>query len=307
MLLENEHTTTTRGLIKIVSLFLCKDDRTVAVRKSLSKDVIKINSDKDAAYKILEYLQGVPIQHIDNINGHSVGLVYMAWGEKAFEAVRRSIASLKRLGYSYPVTIVGDFPNKPSIDAKPSRHTLIRTDINPFDVSKEKNFQFRAGRIKPLLCDLSPFEFNLYIDADTQFVQPIHSAFDLLMENDLVVTDEKLCLSELYNKNRAAWKINIQERDVTVIELGGDDGQKFVNSGVMLFRRNNKTLKLFDDWLLQWMRFQEWDEQLALMRAIRRNPGVKVAHLPVQWNSPHMTDDAVIFHNYGRGSVRVNV
>jgi hypothetical protein len=306
ILLENSHSANTAGLIKIVSLFLCKDERTYTARKLLSKDVIRISDANDAAQKIIEYLKGLPIVHIDNVNGHSVGLLYMAWGEKAFEGVKRSIASLKRLGYSYPVAVISDFPNKPSADEKPSKYTLIRIDKNPFDITKAKNFQFRAGRVKPHLCDLSPFEFNLYIDADTQFLQPIHEAFTMLHDFDLIVTDEKLALKDLYNKFRAAWELNIEERDTTIIEIGGDEDQKFINSGVLFFRKNKKTSKLFNTWHNEWIRFQEWDEQLALMRAIHKHPEIKVAHLPVIWNSPHLTDDTVIFHNYGRGAVRTN-
>lgn len=304
IMFENEHSSKAR-LMEVVSLFLCREQRTVDLRRVIADDVIKIEDEQDAANKLLAYLKGNEVKHITEIQGYTIGMMYMAWGEKAMQSINRSIATLKRLGYSYPVAIVGDFPNKPPSDVMPSTRKFIPMDTNPFDVSKAKNFQFRAGRIKPQLCKLSPFDFTLYVDADTQFIQPVHLAFHLLFEHDLVVTDEILSLKDLYNKRLAGWELNMIERDVTIIELGGNDQQKFINSGVFLFRKNEKTIKLFNDWSEEWQRFQEWDEQLALMRAIHEND-VNVHHLPVEWNSPRFTKSTIIFHDYGRGSVRMN-
>jgi hypothetical protein len=111
----------------------------------------------------------------------------------------------------------------------------------------------------------------------------------------------------LYNKKLAGWEINILERDVTVSEMGGDATQKFINSGVVFFKKDPKVEKLFSDWHTEWTRFQEWDEQLALMRAIHANQEVKVKRLPVEWNNPHPDRKSIIYHSYGRGIVRKNV
>lgn len=240
------------------------------------------------------------VKHETHIDGHSVGIIYMAFGHKAGASVRRSIFSLQRLGISYPVTVVGDA-------------RVMGTDYrewigeSPFDTTKKTNFRFRAGRIKPLLYQCSPYDWTLYIDADTNFMQPIEEGFRHLKDHDLVVTEEKLSLAELYNKQLAGWEINIQERDTTVIEIGGDDTQKFINSGVMFFRKGPHVEKVFADWHAEWKRFQEWDEQLALTRAIYANPDVKIHRLPVKWNAPHLYEpDCIIYHAYGRGNIRAN-
>lgn len=240
------------------------------------------------------------VQQTTSLDGHSVGLIFMAFGPKAGASVSRSIFSLKRLGVSYPVTVVGD-------------RRVGGTDFlewqgeSPFDTSQRTNFKFRAGRIKPLLYQCSPYDWTLYVDADAVFMQPIEEGFKYLDKFDMVVTEESLSLAELYNKQLAGWEINIQERDVTVVEIGGDDTQKFINSGVMFFRKSKAVAKLFDDWHSEWMRFQEWDEQLALTRALHANPKVKVKRLPVAWNAPHLYQkDLVIYHAYGRGNVRAN-
>lgn len=239
-------------------------------------------------------------RHIDNIDGHTVGIVYMAFGPKALASVRRSINSLNRLGVSHPVTVVGDAGSV-------GTNFVKWTGASPFDVTKKRNFRFRAGRVKPHLYQCSPYEFTLYVDADTTFMQPITDGFRYLLDNDIVATEEHLSLAELYNAQLAGWEINIQERDTTVVEIGGDDAQKFVNSGVMFFRKSPAAERVFHDWGVEWLRFQEWDEQLALMRAIHANPDARVKRLPVKWNSPHMSEPGcVIYHAYGRGNVRAN-
>ncbi len=301
---EPEHNTETRGLLNIVSLFLCNQKKTVDFRKGYSQNAYLINDIDHAAKVIFDYCKGKEVKHITEANGKSVGIVYMAWGDKAMKAIKKSLASLRFIGYSYPVAIIGDFKQDENWTNGDGCNIVCNT--NPFDTSKERNFQFRAGRVKPQVCNLSPFDYTLYIDADTKFIQPIQAGFEMLSNYDLIVTEEKLTLYDLYNKKLAGWELNLLERDETIKELG-DGNQKFINSGVMFFKRNKKTLKLFADWYRQWMRYQEWDEQLALMRAINENKSVKINRLGVEWNSPHVTDQSIIFHNYGRGEVRINV
>lgn len=298
---EAEHNTETRGLLKTVSLFLCEDLRTYEFRRIMSRDVVRVNNASEAAQQILIFCKGKDINFIEKINGETVGIIYMSWGDKAFEAIKKSQATLRRLGVEYPVTVFGDFPELPTI---PKTWTVIQRNEDPFDVSRAIGFQFRAGRIKPLVCLSSPYDLTLYVDADTQFQEPIAPAFDLLKDHDILVTDEILSLADLYNKQLAGWELNLLERDVTIIELDGDDQQKFVNSGVIFFRKNRKTTKLFKEWHKQWQRFQEWDEQLAFMRAMYKDHSLNVKHLGVEWNSPHLREDTIIFHNYGRGVVR---
>lgn len=302
---ETEHNMETRGLLDTVSLFLCHDDRTLSYRRSITDEAIKVETADDAAAKLLAFCKGQEVQYITEIDGHSVGIMYMAFGEKAGQAIAKSQATLRRLGYKYPVVIVGD--KQADIPGLTYSQFIEWQGDDPFDRSKAKNFKFRAGRVKPWLCRLSPFEFNLYIDADTQFVNPIHHAFEMLHDHDIMVTEEKLSLIDLYNKRLAGWELNMTERDVTLVEINDFDGrQKFINSGVMWFKRSKRTLKLFADWSDEWKRFQEWDEQLALMRALYSNPNIAVNRLPVEYNYPQYHDDVFIFHHYGHGDVRVN-
>lgn len=259
---------------------------------------IRGNAAEKAADAILKTVAGNPAKRIDSIGGKSVGIVYVAFGEKARSEVMKSLASMRRLGFEYPVTIVGDGP----IGA----HNFIQWEgQSPFDLTERKGFRFRAGRIKPFIYDLSPYDYTLYIDADTEYLHDISDGFKALAQHDFVIARETLAISQLYNKPRAGWEINIQERDLTIREIDATPETGFLNSGVIFFRKSAEAKKVFCEWHTQWMRFQQWDEQLSLMRAIHKN-SANIKEVGVEWNHPHRVEGAIIFHNYGRGVARSN-
>lgn len=234
---------------------------------------------------------------IEKVSDESIGILYMGFGQRAASEIRKSIASLRNVGLKIPVCVVGDTPVR-------GTQFIAWEGESPFDASQRKNFQFRAGRVKPFLYGLTPFERTLYIDADTEFMSDIMRGFELLNEYDMALAEELLTISQLYNKARAGWEINILERDATIAELGGDT--QFLNSGVVFFRKCPPVAGLFEAWGRQWLRWQQWDEQLALMRALHECP-VNYKALPVDWNHPHRQKAKIIFHNYGRAVARTNV
>lgn len=236
---------------------------------------------------------------IDQVNGETIGIIYMGFGGRAASEIRKSIASLRNVGLRIPVCVVGDTPVR-------GAQFIEWTGQSPFDASQRENFQFRAGRIKPHLVELTPFERTLYIDADTEFMSDILAGFEMLGKHDLALAEELLSVGQLYNKPRAGWEINILERDATIAELGGDPDVKFLNSGVIFFRKCEQVKALFEAWGRQWLRWQQWDEQLALMRALHECP-VNYQALSPDWNHPHRNKARIIFHNYGRGVARMNI
>jgi precorrin-6B methylase 2 len=231
------------------------------------------------------------------LDGKTVGIIYMAFGAKAAKGVEQSVASLRKLGLEFPVTVVGN--NR--VEGLGFREWQGQS---PFDATQKPNFQFRAGRVKPFLYDYSPYDWTLYIDADTEFLQDITAGFRSLAEQDVAIAEERLTISQLYNKMQAGWEINIQEQRQTLREIGHDE--RFLNSGVIFFRKGKKTKQLFEVWAREWQRYQQWDEQLALTRAIYQIKGLEVKRLDTDWNCPQRNDSKtiVIFHNYGRGVVR---
>ncbi len=233
------------------------------------------------------------------------GILYMAFGDKAREEMENSITTLRNTNNVLPVCVLGD---EAGMSSDPSVYG-ISTHIpwkgeSPFDKDKANGFQFRAGRVKPFIYGLSPFKETLYMDSDTRFLKRPDKIFGFLNSWDFVIAQERLSVSQLYNKPRAGWAHNLEERDATVEEFGGDGNFPFWNSGVFLFKKNKAVEDLFKHWHREWMRWQQWDEQLSLMRAANRSK-VRVFVLSEIWNFPHEQGAEIILHLYGRGAARI--
>ena len=251
-----------------------------------------------AAQAIMKYTK-TNKRSVNRISDNRIGIIYMAFGDPAAREVRRSVSTMRRLGIDIPVTVVGTA-------RVPGTNFIEWPGESPFLRTARNNFKFRAGRIKPRLFDLTPYDWTMYLDADTEFISAdFVDGFSHLEHHDVVVTQETLLLKQLYHKNNAGWELNIQERDATIAEIGGGD-VPFWNTGVMFFNKTIAAGKLFSEWYMQWLRFQQWDEQLAFMRAAYLIPELRVCKLGVEWNAPHRELAKYIYHWYGKGTARSN-
>lgn len=250
--------------------------------------------------------------------GTQCGLLYMCFGEAAIAEMENSVSSLRRAGSTLPVALVGDDMaiKAATIGNPPLADYVIRWEgENPFDPDRNPNFQFRAGRVKPFLYGLSPFEHTLYVDCDVEFLIAPDDAFGFLDHWDFVIAQERLALAQLYNRRGAGWEHDIHERDETIKAFGGSNGDfPFWNSGVFFWRKNKKVEELFALWYREWLIFQGWDEQKALMRAGNASDA-RIFVLSEIWNYPHreeMTEKyyeqaRIILHEYGKGAARTDV
>jgi len=221
------------------------------------------------------------------------GVIYISWGEAAAYGVEMSVKSLWALDPSLPVLVVGDdiaaqrFADRPGF-------TVYRDEVDPF----ESNwlYGFLAGRVKPRLAALSPFAQTLYVDADTVFKISPAFGFDLLDRWDMIVVeaDERSLLTVLPE--------NRPEVSQTIAEIGTAQ-ILYHNSGVFFWRRNAVTARLFELWSEEWLRFQMWDEQVALLRALMRSEALFL-NVPYTWNCRDMKKTFMVFHRFGSMAVR---
>lgn len=234
------------------------------------------------------------------------GVIYMSFGEKAANLIRRSLDTLVRHSGSLPAVVIGDT----KLDGVPF---IPWRGESPFDSDQKVNFQFRAGRVKPYFYELSPFQRSLYLDADTEILQDIRGGFGYLNNYDFAVAQERHSILGLYNTEKGRWHHDMEEREKTIEEFGGIGHFPFINSGVFFWKKNERTQALFENWAREWLRFQQWDEQAALLRAINKTL-VKVLVLSESWNFPirdapmrrRGDQSPVILHLYGRGRARTN-
>jgi hypothetical protein len=225
----------------------------------------------------------------------SRGVMYMAWGENAVRQAHESMKSLWLFARSMPVMVLGD--------AQAGKHfagvkgvTFHLVEIDPFDMRGKMGFKFLAGRIKPLMAKISPWDETLYVDADSLFVQSPLPGFERLGLWDMVIACHELGVGG------TNWS-NCTERDETA-KLIGSPMVLYHNSGMIFWKKNDRTERLFDLWHEEWLKYQHWDEQVALLRALMRSEAVWL-NVPISWNSNEHKDAYILHHWWGAGQARI--
>jgi len=222
------------------------------------------------------------------------GVIYMTWGHTAMKEADRSMGTLWKYNPAMPVLVIGDAAAEAHYKAsKKVIFKLIKTD--PFDETRPQSQQFRAGRIKPLLYNLSPFDQSLYVDADSQFQSSPNFGFSLLDKWDFVVaeTETRSLLNSIAGLQETHWTAN----------WVGTPHLLYHNSGLLFWRKNKVVEKLFQLWSNEWLRFQGWDEQVALLRALLRSEAVFLT-VPYTWNCREGTKTMLLHHWFGTKAVR---
>ena len=288
-------------ILKHVNIFRMKTTVTYAKKQEIFNQPEVISTPRPAASKKITVRPGT-----------ERGVIYMCFGERAQKEMIKSVTSLYNTGCDLPVAAITD-----DLDISYAVDGIQVIDWgdneSPYDVDKASHFQFRAGRVKPSIYRLSPFKETLYVDCDLTFLQSPEIGFNFLNRWDFVIAQERLLVSQLYNLRSAGWTHNLREREATVEEFGGNGDFPFWNSGLFFFRKNAKVRTLFGLWEEEWKKWEQWDEQLALMRAVNRSE-VRVFVLGETWNHPHrgatVTEDpgaTLILHEYGKGAARSDV
>lgn len=183
------------------------------------------------------------------------GVIYIAVGDKAASAYERSAASLPH-GLSHKVIRIAGADNV----------TLSR-------------------ELKTRLYELSPWEFTLYLDADTIPHGDICAGFEIIEDG----WDVAIAPSDKQGVD-CLWHIAEDERTTTFRELGRRPLQ--LQAGVIFFRRSAAVCGFFMAWRDEWERYRGQD-QGAFLRALERAP-VRVWLLGRPWNG-----GAVIAHRFG--------
>jgi hypothetical protein len=226
------------------------------------------------------------------------GIIYMTWGENAIRQAHQSMKSLWNFETNMPVMVMGDEIAKRYFSRMKG---VLFEPINqdPFDLGKKFGFKFMAGRIKPLMAKLSPWDQTLYVDADSAFVSSPMPGFELLdLGWDMAIACHK--------KEVAAeqWA-NCNERQASA-KIIGSPLVLYHNSGMIFWRKNERTDELFDLWYEEWMKYQHWDEQIALLRALFRSK-VAYMNLPLSWNSNIRKEAFILHHWFGEGYARTEL
>ncbi len=168
----------------------------------------------------------------------SKGVIYLATGStKYIDECRFSAMSLKKHCPDIPITLFTDNLN---IETKGFDRIIILQDPIHFIRLKVK-----------ILLD-SPYDYTLFIDSDTQIVQPIDEMFEWLDEYDL----------GLANAPHMDWK----SRPYRLISYKQKDTY---NAGIILYKKSKNIDIFFEKWLENTMAIDE--NKISIMNDNEQN------------------------------------
>lgn len=159
------------------------------------------------------------------------GVVYVATQVKWYlKEARWSAQSVKRHCPDLPVRLYTDFADEPAANRHPF-DSVARPEYERISVqqgSLDLGGIWATGLLDKVRClNEMPFEFNLYLDGDTQVRGPeVLQAFELLNDYDVAMIE---CTHRTSKSTRIL-------------------DQRMFNGGVILFRRNDRTRALFRAW-----------------------------------------------------------
>lgn len=232
------------------------------------------------------------------------GIIYMAFGNNAVKSVENSISTIRALNIDLPVATVGSHKIQHTIFIPWLGHAPWTEDTNNADQ------RFRAGYVKPFLHRLSPFDYTLYLDADTVIHKDIMPGFEFLEDYDICAAygDKDRTLGRSKNHfSRKEFSTPFfedarKELSYTCKSLGKDT--PIMNSGVIFFRKSVASSDFFERWYLEWLRFKGWEEQHAFLRAERVCAKTKILHLSFMWNQKQSDPETIIWHKMNSGDAR---
>jgi len=198
------------------------------------------------------------------------GVLYVAYGETAR---REAAASIKKLPAGLPVCVVGEQP-------------LIGNDLYHVPFSEPGP---GARRAKLNMDRLTPFDFTLYLDADTRPVGDVSPGFDMLADGwELVLAHSGRQGHDVIGNVKAGERLATFEAIGNMEPLG-------LQAGVIFFRKCETVERLFAAWRDEWETTRDQD-QGALLRALARVPA-RIWILGLPWNSER---GEVVKHLFGR-------
>jgi FkbM family methyltransferase len=228
----------------------------------------------------------------------NLGIIYMTFGPVSVLAAIESLKSVRAQKIDLPVISIGTH--------KVPGTTFIQWEgNNPWGPETVPGrLRFWAGNVKPFLYKYTPFEYNLYLDADTEVWGDIMPGFDYLKEYDMCISKGcRWMLEDLFkpDNKKPDWNAPRKERDHTSKFLTGypPDKHPYINSGVIFFHKNERLATLFDEWYRQWKRIPNWQEEMAFLRAMKNCPDVKVLRLTNDWNNNSPDENTLVYHMWG--------
>ncbi len=174
-------------------------------------------------------------------NNAMEGFLFIATGKKYIQEAVTSAKRIRQIGCKTPITLV--------CDSKPNDEGIFDDiRVEPVNIN-EAGFMYKARQ----LASIMPYDRTFFLDSDTYMIEDCSELFQLLDFFDVCMTH---CPVDMYK----------------VYDSGGQivKGCYPYNSGVMVYKRNEKTQQLFNRLLQVFTEHNHlyWNDQIALMEAI---------------------------------------
>lgn len=186
------------------------------------------------------------------------GFLYVATGKSYLDEAIKSAKSILDINPQARISLITD----KEFECKIFEQVIVVGVESITEKSWKANLIFKILGISN-----SPYDNTIFLDTDTFVIKPIDDLFNLLEYFDLLN-----CL-DYYDKSL----------------IGGvrDDLKSYTpyNTGVLAYKRNNHTSKLFVDWKKKYEENIDtyWSDQPAFMEALMLNQ-VKTYTLPTNYN-----------------------
>ena len=171
--------------------------------------------------------------HADHTDHTDRGLLYIAKGQTFVDEATLSAQRAKTVMPDCPITIVTDR----AVDAGCFDQTIIDSDA----FSKSD---------KPRLMQRTPYDRTIFLDTDTYLAESIAELFDLLDEFDVAARKNR-STSHIPDTNSGNWTIN---------SAVPEPFPEF-NTGVIVYKSNEATMNLLDEWELYCFHTHEFDQR----------------------------------------------
>jgi hypothetical protein len=153
------------------------------------------------------------------------GIIYIVVGKRYLQRAEISAYSLKKIMPDLPITL---FSSNKASSPYFDNVILINEEI--------ENSSFRSPKIPYFL--RSPYDYTLFLDADTYICSEFYELFNLLNYFDIAVAHDTF---RLHTMNDAALGDIIRQIP---------ESYPMFNTGVILFRNSTSIKSLFEKWLL---------------------------------------------------------
>jgi len=195
--------------------------------------------------------QNNTISPANSAESNSMGVVYIATGDKYVRAAVKSAESVKKHCNNIKIHLFSDFRN------------FCHESIDGFTIIEQPHRRSKVDYLSK-----TPFERTLYLDSDTRVVDNIEDIFKLLDNFDIALAHAHLRNSPATLEQ---WKTNIP---YSFPQLNG---------GVILFRMNMKVETLLKHWREAYHTAGFKKDQTTL-RELIWNSDLRLSILPPEYN-----------------------